>query len=76
MATKGENISQERGRIVNMAVAQSIEGIPALRALRASGGPGEAAEASGGYYDADDNWVTWWKAGMPVGSAPIKPARY
>lgn len=73
MATKGENISSERGRIVNMAIGASIEAVPALSSLRASGGPGEAAEASQGFYDDDDNWVTWWLVGMPVGTAPIKP---
>ena len=69
-----ENISLERTRIVNRAVSESIEGVPALKAVR-SGLVGEGGQASNGYYDDTDVWVGWWKAGMTVGSAPIRPSR-
>lgn len=76
MATREENISLERRRVVDRAVGEAIGGAPAIGALRASGGSGEAGEASQGFYNDDDDWVTWWKAGMPVGLAPVKPARF
>lgn len=62
---------QAKDQVVEAAVEAAEERIRFNAVVRQRGTP-PAARPTGEYND-DDEWVEYWKAGMPVASRPIRP---
>jgi hypothetical protein len=65
-----ENISRERASATRRAVTEAVDGVPNLVALRSANIDERGLNS---FQNEDNEWVSYWRAGMTVGSAPIKP---
>lgn len=66
-----QNKSRERAKVVDMAVDATLSRSAAMAILRT--GPAIDESGGGGFYNDSDEFVSYWKVGMTVGSAPLKP---
>lgn len=54
---------------VGALLQQRLQVLPAVNPMAQVLGSHDVS----GAYDAQGQWVSWWKVGQPVGSAPVGP---
>ena len=72
--TNLETVALTRRITIDKALQAAVNGVPALRALRNGSTPDEGG--MNGFYDETGVFTEWFRVGMAVGSAPVRPARF